>query len=299
MLCIFIGYSSFSNMKWLRSFVDLILYGNFWIAACALAMGFQTQLLLLNTLHWTPFLVFLFFGTLFLYAIHRIVGLEKVKVFTEKGRYRVIYQFRGHIWVYAFIGLAVASWLFLFRFSLELQLLLLAPGLLSLAYVLPLFGKKRRLRDFHLLKIFLIALVWAWLTVLLPARELNVPYTPQLWWMLIERMLFIFAITVPFDIRDLSVDAHNQVRTLPAVLGIQASKRLSYLVIGLFCGVAAVEYGIGFYSFAALAGLILSAGFAVLYTALSDRIHHDYFFTALVDGAMILQLLFVWGLMLL
>jgi len=63
----------------LKKFIDLLLFGNFWIALCAVAMTWQTELLLFGAIEWTYLTSFVFFSTLFLYAIHRIVGLVKVK----------------------------------------------------------------------------------------------------------------------------------------------------------------------------------------------------------------------------
>ena len=72
-------------MNFLKDFVNLIFYGNFWIAICALAMVLQTQYLLDNGPLPTALSGLLFFATLFLYALHRIVGIERLKDFFGRG----------------------------------------------------------------------------------------------------------------------------------------------------------------------------------------------------------------------
>ena len=73
-------------MPLIRAIINLILYSNLWIALAALAMAAQTQLLLSGQVQPTPLLGFILFATLFLYAVHRIVGLEKAQPFLKKGR---------------------------------------------------------------------------------------------------------------------------------------------------------------------------------------------------------------------
>ena len=72
-----------------------------------------------------------------------------------------------------------------------------------------------------------MALVWAFITVTLPlveGRQFLVPTDALLF---LERSVFIFAITIPFDIRDLKVDQHIEVKTIPSAIGEQGAKRLA------------------------------------------------------------------------
>ena len=55
---------------------------------------------------------FVFCSTLFIYAAHRIVGLQKVASFQDRGRFKVIAKYRTHIRVYALAGALGAAWYF-------------------------------------------------------------------------------------------------------------------------------------------------------------------------------------------
>jgi 4-hydroxybenzoate polyprenyltransferase len=275
----------------LIALLDLLLYSNFWIALAAVGMAAQSQLLLCGRGEPTALLGFIFFATLFLYAVHRIIGLRKSKPFTESGRYAVIARFRNHIVFYA--GMAgLCAGLFLLQMPRALIAGLTAPCFLALLYVLPVW-KGYRLRDLHYVKIFLIAITWSWITVFLVALELGMAWSTPMYVMLLERAFFVFAITIPFDIRDLDIDAFNKVKTLPAALGVRSSQRLGGLSLGLMLLLAALNYYWDVYILNDLVAIVVSACLSGLLIFLSDRTRHDYFFTGLVDGMMVLQFLLV------
>ncbi|MEO1714584.1 MAG: hypothetical protein AAFU60_14730, partial [Bacteroidota bacterium] len=196
--------------------VNLVLYGNFWIALAALCLTWQTEFLLLGAFNPYSEAAWLNFGgTLFLYALHRLVGMEKVKAFADQGRYYIIARYASHIKVYSVLGALLAAWFF-WQLSWSTRWIMILPGILSLGYVLPILAGGKRLRDLHYLKIFLVAGVWSWLTVIVPAWELGLGANIPAWVLFFERSLFVFSITIPFDIRDLQVDQHTQVQTIPA-----------------------------------------------------------------------------------
>ncbi len=282
-------------MQWIKKVIDLILYGNFWIALGGLALTLQSQYLLDQTLELKPLAIFVFAATWLLYALHRIVGILRLKDFLDIERYGVIAKFRHHIIIYAIIAGSVSLW-YLFRLSFAVQIALVLPVFFSMAYVLPFFGKQRRLRDFDQIKIYLVALVWAWVTVVLPAVNSGLYFSWSLLFMFIERALFVFAITLPFDIRDLKVDGHSQVSTIPAVLGIQQSITLALGLLLIGFGFVLINFLSGLYTFPIVLMLLLSFVSTALLIYLSRSDQHDYFYSGLLDGTMVLQGLLVTSL---
>jgi hypothetical protein len=229
-----------------KKFIDFLLYGNFWIAFCALCMLWQTQWLLNDAFGGDPLSAYVFFSTLFLYAVHRIVGIRKVRPFLEWERFRVISRYRKHIQVYAVASGLGALWFF-FQLNHKIQLAVVIPALLSMGYAVPVLTGKRRLRDIHLIKIFLIAGVWAWVTVLLPALQAGRLMSWTTFFLFPERFAFIFAITIPFDIRDFRVDKAAEVQTLPHALGIDRSLLLAYLALAMGLILALANLSVGRY----------------------------------------------------
>lgn len=282
-------------MNLLKKFIDLILYGNFWIALGALGLTLQTQLILKGAFQLDNLAWFVFFATFLLYALHRIVGIMRLKDFLEIERFSVISKFRLHIIFYAILASFGAIYFF-FRLRWTVQLALVLPAILSLGYVLPLFGNKRRLRDFDQIKIYLIAVVWAFVTVLLPVIDFGFGRSSAVILMILERAVFIFAITLPFDIRDLQVDDHGEVKTIPATIGIEKTKRLAYASCGLALSLAVANYWLNLYDLKILIGLGISYLSSAWLIAYSDVERHDYFYSGLMDGTLILQFLLVWGI---
>ena len=68
--------------------------------------------------------------------------------------------------------------------------------------------------------------------------ENNIPITQNIVLHLISRFLFVFSITIPFDIRDLKHDAKN-LMTIPLFLGVQKSKIIGVLAL-LICAIIAI-----------------------------------------------------------
>lgn len=281
-------------MSLIKKTIDLILYGNFWIAIGALALTLQTQLILKGDFQLDNVSWFVFFATFLLYALHRIVGILKLKDFLDLDRYSVINKFRHHIIYYAIFA-SIGAIYFFFHLNWNVQLILIIPAFLSLGYVFPFFGKKRRLRDFNQIKIYLIAGVWAFVTVFLPFLDSGQELNLAIIIMILERGVFIFAITLPFDIRDLNVDDYDNVKTIPAVIGIEKTKQLGYAIFGLCFALALTNHYLGLYDLKILIGLTISYLTSAWLVSFSSTGRHDYFYSALMDGTMILQFLIVMG----
>ena len=67
-------------------------------------MCLQTQFILTQKIELNWLLGLVFFATLFVYALHRIIGISKVNEFLELERYAVIEKFKHHISFYALIA---------------------------------------------------------------------------------------------------------------------------------------------------------------------------------------------------
>lgn len=130
------------------------------------------------------------------------------------------------------VSLVGASVLFLFLFSWNLYVLMVGALFLafSLFYVIPLRGKN--LRDRAHVKIHLIALVWTFACGLFPLLNASV-WASDFWLLGLNQYLYILAITIPFDIRDMYTDAPEQ-RSLPQVLGSRNARLLALLLILVF-----------------------------------------------------------------
>lgn len=105
--------------------------------------------------------------------------------------------------------------------------------LITFFYVVPLHFSKKNLRSISSLKIFLIAISWAVITVIFPLAQNDIAFSKNMEIILVQRFLFIFAIIIPFDIRDYNYDK-PEIKTLPQLIGISASKLIAIIALILF-----------------------------------------------------------------
>ena len=147
--------------------------------------------------------------------------------------------------------------------------------LLTLFYVYPGTKKFKGLRSLPGLKLFVIALVWAGVTVLFPLSVSGIPFGEGEWVVFAQRFLLILAITLPFDIRDLQLD-DEQLATLPQTLGVNNSKWVALLALSAFV----VLFFVGAYFNPAerYVGLFVAVISAVL--VLRSGIYQGRFFSA-------------------
>ncbi len=114
----------------------------------------------------------------------------------------------------------------------------------SMAYPLGLKFKEMQttvkpLRERPGLKLFAIAVVWTFVSVVFPAWE-------ELEWtdagLIFSRLFFILAITIPFDIRDYHEDA-REMWTLPRIWGRKKAWHLA-LAFGAISAFCLIGYGV-------------------------------------------------------
>ena len=275
-------------IKWLVKIADGLLYSNIWIAFCAAVMTLQTQYVLTKKTHFGMLVPFVFFATLALYGLHRLVGISKVASFQQEGRYSYFFKHQRFILFLTFLSSTLGGVLFLLL-PVAVKIGLCITALPALAYVLPIFYQKKMLRDIHGIKIFFLAFVWSAVTVGLVAVEQEATWGTILLALFLERVFFTFAIAIPFDIRDLKVDQYNGVETIPSLIGINNSKILATcsLVGMLMCSFAIWQSGT--YSAFQFAGLLVFGFVSGVGVWNPFNIQDDYYYSGVLDGMMVLQ----------
>ena len=94
---------------------------------------------------------------------------------------------------------------------------------------------------------------------------------------------------LPFDIRDLKVDAYNEVKTIPAIIGVKRTQALSMVLLSVMLIIAFFLY-----EWNIILGLFLSVVLTAFFIKISPKQTEDYFFTGLMDGMMIIQPLLIF-----
>jgi 4-hydroxybenzoate polyprenyltransferase len=278
--------------KRLHDVTDFILLGNFFIALGAVMQALQTCKLRYLSISGTPLLIFIFCGTFLLYNIHKPVTYWLKKEFISNPRFQTTKRFEGPLSILTFIAALICLDCF-FLFKQSGQHAVVISGVMSLAYVLPFF-KGKRLRDYPYLKVILIGVVWAYVCVVIPVATVGRGWGLPESLMFLEKFLFIFALTIPFDIRDMAWDAQTGVKTIPLSIGAEKAKRwASYAIIASLSIVFLLSY-FGVYL---LNQYIIISVSLILSEYLIHKTKQDnsnIFFYGLLDGQLILQGVLIW-----
>ncbi|MCS3734734.1 hypothetical protein [Mucilaginibacter dorajii] len=272
---------------------DFLLFSNIFMALCAVAQALVT-FHLIGSKPVLSVLGLLFTSTLGIYNFCIIVTKPKKPETSPYFRVRWFFAHYRLMVTFTIVSLLCLIPLF-FLITTESKILLIFLGALSFSYSLPLFAigeQKFGLRNIPGLKPFLITLVWTLSCVLFPLLEsmhlhltnISMHDTTLL---IAKRFLFIGALTIPFDIRDLFDDLKMGLKTIPTVWG----EKKAYL----FCQVLLAGYIVllflfrqnGFsVDFFALTLTTFLAGWLIFKSAWKKDEYYYFFF---MDGVLILQ----------
>lgn len=203
-----------------------IIYSNAIVAVSTgiLSAGFAYQL---GNLNWWIYGLISLFATLAVYNGQRLFKADQPNLtpwlMWVKRNEKSIFLF-----VVSCSVIAAAFLLLVFKWELHGVLVLIASAFMSSFYVLKIFGKN--LREIPHIKIHLISATWVLFLIVYPM--INEGINTKVLESAAGHYLYILAVTIPFDIRDLKYDAHKQ-RTLPQLIGVNASKALSVVLLGI------------------------------------------------------------------
>ena len=241
--------------------------------------------------------IFIFGGTLFIYNFHRLFRMKAIYAKHSSDRHNWIIKNQRHVLVLTTLGflLAIAGG-FQF-FTLERTWILIPFIVITLLYVTPIFkmgGTWIRLRDGPYVKIFLVALVWTFVTVCLPLVILpdftfQSLLNPNIILTASNRFLFFFAITLPFDIRDLEHDRKNSVRTFASLLGVVGVRNFSRILLVIVTLIALYCYIQGYYFPGHALAIIVSCASTSWLISKADENSNEYYYSGWLDGTLMDQ----------
>ena len=263
----------------MKSFIRFLVFSNIWVALCALALAFSSELLL-ETVNYQVS-KFIFFSTIFTYNFQRVVRVKRGESHVRK---QWLVENKRAIYLLILSGGLMSGYYF-FKFQNTTQIAIIFSGLLSLLYP---FG----LRKLPFSKIFVISLIWTISTILLLIFENNIIITQNIVLHLISRFLFVFALTIPFDIRDLKYDAQN-LETIPLFFGIQKSKLIGFSALFICMLIAIFQSFDNSLNSSNLLALILLYFVVSIFIAKSEQSKVEMYFSFWIESLCILGYLFL------
>ena len=135
--------------------------------------------------------------------------------------------------IQVFSGICFALLVYItFKLSVNVILVTAGFGLATFFYAVP-FVRHKNLRNFSSIKIFIVAFVWAGVTVIVPMVASETDISGDVLLTFFQRIMIVLALILPFEIRDVPYDSLN-LKTLPQQVGIRNTKLLGLAVL-LFC----------------------------------------------------------------
>ena len=318
--------------RFLKALLAFYVYGNFHISLGAVALGDITFMLLGTHIpFWLA--IFIFCATFCLYNLQRVYASWKLndveRQTTERHAWVTNMRIPMTLLTIAALLVGAISVLKSFAFiengvsegsgyslnfsenAIHFYLSCIVAGVISIGYALPIIPARprwKRLRDLPGIKVMLVALVWGIVTVIWPytiipyqvdclvgvediIAFLSKPETAIIW--LIIVIVYIYAITIPFDIRDYLIDG-AKVRSLPVVLGIRRARIIAMLLLVPVVGISIAGMVILQHrrmEFLMIAIVCLPTAIVI---GMATPKRHEYYYSLLTDGLLLVLWFAVW-----
>ncbi len=220
----------FCFMALLKQIFNFYIDSSIHVALAVFALSWVT-LLEFDIPYDRAVLYFIFFASITGYNFVKYFGLARFHHRSLTNWLKLIQVFS----LMCFIGMCY--------FALKLELIslvvILGFGVVTFLYAIPflpnkiLYDKHKNLRNVSGLKVYIIALVWAGVTVVLPILNNHVPLDTNVVVTGFQRFVFVTVLMFPFEIRDLNYDS-LKLATIPQQIGIKNTKMVGVLLLMLF-----------------------------------------------------------------
>lgn len=265
--------------------VQFIFSHSLFAALCAVGFCFETTLLL-QTPHTAYLYLFVFFATLGSYNFHLLMGAFYVDGIS------FLSVVRQHKVAAALIGLSAAVLLLTLPKLWYLWPYIVPAFVATALYSLVLLPFKvlTPLRRAGFAKTFLLALTWAFVTVLLPLQKNVIDLQGVDVVFMLHRFCLMLQLCLLFDLRDTAIDKIKGLHSLATDISPIAAHRFFYVLAFVYLALSALLAIMLQHWLLAVAFAGVQAATLYLYRVpISKRTYFYYYF--LIDGLMLLSVL--------
>jgi hypothetical protein len=200
--------------------VALSVYALTWITLIEFGVSYDESVLYFN-----------FFGTITGYNFVKYFGLAKF-------HHRSLANWLKVIQLFSLICFAALSY-YAIQLETKTWAFILVLGTITFFYAVPFLPRKvfvdsnQNLREISGLKIYVIALVWSAVTVLLPIVDNDLTITADVLITVLQRFVLVLVLMIPFEIRDLRYDS-LKLSTIPQRIGLKNTKLIGVILLMVF-----------------------------------------------------------------
>ena len=261
---------------------NFILSHSIFVAFCAVALAYQTVLLL--HLSANIYLYgFIFFATTCSYNFYWLLSKYSLRTdipltgFFKKEADEIV------LLILSLAGLIICF----LNLHLSYNIIIVAAALTGL-YAVPLlpFNFVKFTRKAGVLKTTLLAFTWSYVTVFIPLQKTSFMLTEIEFFILTRRFLFMLMLCILFDNRDIAVDKIRGLRSLATDL---SAKTMRYLIYSIFLILFATNFLFRYYGISVAQSIALQIStIALLITYYYSTKKQGYlFYYFVVDGMML------------
>ena len=175
-----------------------------------------------NSVAW-----FAFFGTIVGYNFVKFDALARANKNKMRSQLKAISAF-------SFVSLLLVIFYF-FKLQYTTKISAIFFLFLTILYTLPFFPKTKNVRNWAGLKIYIVAICWVGVTVILPVLNSEISVQNSFYIIVLQRFLLIFSLILIFEIIDLKMDDPH-LKTVPQQIGVKNTKILGFVLLIVFCG---------------------------------------------------------------
>ncbi len=217
-------------MKVLKQLLDFYINSSVHVALAVYALSWVT-LKKFDINYDSSVLWFNFYAT--------ITGYNFVKYFgIAKWHHRSLASWLRVTQVFS-LGCFILMCYYALQLAEESLVLIAIFGGVTFLYAIPFLPKKwyldaqQNLRDISGLKVYIIALVWSGVTVILPLVNNEVGFSEDVIVSVLQVFIFVIALMLPFEIIDLRYDS-LKLATIPQKIGVKRTKLLGLVLLLIF-----------------------------------------------------------------
>ena len=270
-------------MRIFKRIFDLYLQGSMHVALSVYCLIRITDIVL--ALPPNPYMAgFGYFGT--------IVGYNFIKydALARSGKPKLSLNLKLFITisVLAFIGTAYCF----FKLNLMTQVVSAVVFAVTALYTLPFFPNHKNARSWAGLKIYMVALCWVGVTVVLPILNAGAPLTTDCYIIGVKRFILVVVLLFVFEIIDLAWDDPH-LKTVPQQIGVQHTKQLGIALLLVFLFLELFQMERNWRHFTASIFLILITQAFLLFANERRSRYYTVFWTESIPVFWLLALLFL------
>jgi len=265
------------------------IYSNLFIAFCAILMVNQTCDLLLHASPDIYLLGFIFSATICSYSFHWYLTSQSA---IKSPRIQWLKNHRLFHLIFFFIG--IAGSIFFFFFLLPHWYWLLLSAVITFLYSAPKVPHPwfAALRKVAIGKTIFLALVWTYVTTLLPVLIAGSIVTTPVILFVVGRFFFIYSICIMFDFRDKEDDKITGIRSMVTWFSEKGVDRLFFGCVAISTITTIMLWRYQF-SLASIIALLIPCIITALVYDHAKRNFSDYLYYFVIDGLMMFSSLLI------